>query len=44
MVLLCSTENYTPYLVKTLNGKQFEKEQIHVICITESLCSTPETL
>ena len=41
--LLYSTGNYIQYLVITYNGKEFEKEQITCICITESFCCIPET-
>ena len=40
--LLYSTGNYTQYFVITFKVKEFEKEYIY-ICITESLCCTPET-
>ena len=40
--LLYSTGNYIQYLVITYNGKEYEKVYIS-ICITESLCCTPET-
>ena len=39
-----STGNYIHYLVITYNGKKNEKIDIHIyVCITESLCCTPET-
>ena len=41
-VLLYSTGNYTQYPVTNHNGKEYEKEYL-CICITESLCCTPET-
>ena len=41
-VLLYSTGNYIQYPVINHNGKEYEKEYVH-ICITESLCCTPET-
>ena len=34
-------EQYSQYLLITYNGKESEKEYV---CITESLCWTPETL
>ena len=41
--LLDSTENYIQYFVITYNGKEFM--YIYTcVCITESLCCTPETL
>ena len=43
--LLYSTGNYTQYPVITYHGKE-PKKRIHIhvyICITESLCCTPET-
>ena len=40
--LLYSTGNYTQYFVITHKGKKSEKVDIYV-CITESLCCTPET-
>ena len=39
-VLLYSTGNYVQYLIINYNGKEYEKESV---CITESLCCTPET-
>ena len=39
-VLLYSTGNYIQYPVVNNNGKEYKKE---CICITESLCCTPET-
>ena len=44
--LLYSTGNYTQYYVIIYKGKESEKEYIYThiyICITESLCCTPET-
>ena len=41
--LLQSTGNYIQYLVINYNGKESEKKNIMHICITESLCCTPET-
>ena len=46
--LLYSTGNYTQCLVITYNGKESEKVYIYIfiymyVCITESLCCTPET-
>ena len=41
------TGNYTQYLIITYNGKEYEKEYVHMqthTCITESLCWTPEIL
>ena len=35
-----STGDYIQYLVITYNGKESEKQYI---CLTESLCCTPET-
>ena len=43
--LLCSTENHIHYLVTTYNRKESEKVYMYThicICITESLCCTPE--
>ena len=43
--LLYSTGNDTQYLIITYNGRK-DKKRIHIsiyICITESLCCTPET-
>ena len=43
--LLYSTGNYTPYFVLTYKGKESEYICIYThthICITESLCCTPE--
>ena len=37
-----STGNYIQYPMINHNGKEYEKEYIS-ICITKSLCSTPET-
>ena len=53
--ILYSTRKYTEYFVITSNGKESEKEYMHVcmctymcvyicICITKSLCYTTETL
>ena len=43
-VLLYSAGNYIQYPVINDNGKEYEKECIYIyICITESLCCTPET-
>ena len=44
-VLVYSTGNYIQYPVINHNGKEYEKECIYYIyiCITESLCCTPET-
>ena len=39
-VPLYSIGNYIQYLIINYNGKESEKEYI---CITESLCYTPET-
>ena len=39
-VLLYSTGSYIQYPVISHNGKEYEKEYI---CITQSLCCTPET-
>ena len=37
--------NYIQYLTVTYNGKEFEREWMYsYICITESLCCTPNTL
>ena len=43
--LLHSTGNYIQYLVINYNGKEPEKNihKTEYICITESLCCTPET-
>ena len=41
-VLLYSTRNYIQNPVLHHNGKEHEKEYVH-ICIIESLCCTPET-
>ena len=38
-----STGNSTQYSVITYNGKESEKIMDICICITESLCCTPET-
>ena len=38
--LLYTTGTYTQYFVRTYKGKESEKIYI---CITESLCCTPET-
>ena len=37
-----STGNYIQYPMINHNGKEYEKEYIS-ICITKSLCNTPET-
>ena len=37
---LCYTGNYIEYLIITCNGKESEKEYI---CVTKSICCTPET-
>ena len=42
-VLLYSTGNYIQYPVIIHNGKEYEKNTYISICITESLCCTPET-
>ena len=41
--LLYSTGHYIQYLVITYSGKEYEKHIYIYICITESLCCTPET-
>ena len=41
-VLLYSTENYIQCPVINHNGKEYEKEYIRYICITELLCCTVE--
>ena len=42
--LLYSTGNYTQYFVITYMEKESEKEYTYIyVCITESLCCTPET-
>ena len=41
-VLLYSTEIYTQYPIINHNGKEYKKKNVY-ICITESLCCTPET-
>ena len=40
--LLYSTGKSTQYSVVTYIGKESEKEWIYGICITDSLCYTPE--
>ena len=40
-VLLYSTGNYIQYPVINHNGKEYEKEYV-CVCVTESLCYTPE--
>ena len=40
-VLWYSTGNYIQYPIINHKGKEYEKEYIY-ICITESLCCTPE--
>ena len=42
--LLYSTGNYIQYHVILSNGKESEKEYTYIyVCVTESLCCTPET-
>ena len=41
--LLYSTGNSTQYSVITQMGKEFENRMTICICITGSLCCTPET-
>ena len=41
-VLLYSTGNYTQYPEINHNGKEYEKEHMHIIWITESLCCAKE--
>ena len=42
--LLYSTENSTQYSVMVYMGKESKKKRVDIgICITDSLCCTPET-
>ena len=41
-VLMYSTGNYIQYPMINYSRKEYEKEYVY-ICITESLCCTPET-
>ena len=41
--LLYSTGNYIQYLIINYNGKESKKYRYTYVCITESLCCTPET-